>query len=195
MGCLRIMKTLNVRWIGAIQISHSAKCLSPHFLPFLFFIFARSKTCYRSIRVTAGWLLNKIISGPFWCVRTLSLAGMTHFICGHPPETICHLKSICITGDAQSASDRKWTLIYFRGIWGIYQVGCTQTNHYSDFNTESQKHAGLKTGWTLESHGAVPLQHCGANAKRAKGLKGYAVQNDSLHFFSPLLNLYELTFR
>lgn len=28
-----------------------------------FFFFARSETCYRSIRATAGWLLNKIISG------------------------------------------------------------------------------------------------------------------------------------
>lgn len=36
---------------------------------FSFFLFfgggARSETCYRSIRATAGWLLNKIICGRF----------------------------------------------------------------------------------------------------------------------------------
>lgn len=32
---------------------------------FFFLIFALSETCYRSIRVTAGWLLNKIISERF----------------------------------------------------------------------------------------------------------------------------------
>lgn len=90
-ACLQIMKTLNVRWMHAIQTEQCRMSVTAFFLHFFFFLhflfFACSETCYRSIKGSREGLLNVLISR--WC-----FIGTTHSICGPPPKLFFHLKAI-----------------------------------------------------------------------------------------------------